>query len=325
MPGEFEIISRYFQRAGKPAGGDPSLPVGIGDDGAVIRPSPGCELVVVADTLVGGRHFPEDSNPDDIGWRSLAVNLSDCAAMAAVPRWAFLNLVLPDADEHWLEGFSRGLFELAEREDVQLAGGDTTRGPLCITVTVLAEVPAGSATCRGGAQGGDAVFVTGWPGRARAALEHWRRGEAVPAPLQEPWQRPQPRTAAIACLRQFATAAIDVSDGLVADLGHILTASGLGATLDADALPVHEALDESAGEEAIDYLLHGGDDYELVFTSAPENETGLRECLAATGIPVTRIGCIETRPGLRLVTSDDECWELPLRGFDHFDDDGAGD
>ena len=314
MPGEFEIISRYFKRAGN----DASLPVGIGDDGAVIRPTAGCELVVVTDTLVAGRHFPDEAKPNDIGWRALAVNLSDCAAMAARPRWAFLNLALPEADDAWLEGFAAGFFELANREAVTLAGGDTTRGPLCITVTVLAEVPEGSAVLRSGAQVGDAVFVTGWPGRARAALEHWRRDEAVPEALRDAWQRPEPRTAAMDCLREHATAAIDVSDGLVADLGHVLAASGVGATLQADALPVHPALEESAGEDAVEYLLHGGDDYEILFTSPAGIESRLRECFEATGIPLTKIGRIESETGLRLATSDGDCWELPVTGFDHF-------
>lgn len=314
MPGEFEIIQRYFKRRSD----DAAIVTGIGDDGAVLRPAAGQELVVVTDSLVAGRHFPADTDPADIGWRCLAVNLSDCAAMGATPRWVFLNIALPEADEAWLEGFAGGFFELAEREDVTLAGGDTTRGPLCITVTLLGELPAGAAITRSGAQPGDAILVTGWPGRARAALENWRAGRPVAAGLQQAWQRPEPLTAAVHSLRRHATASIDVSDGLVADLGHVLAASDCGASLDADALPVADALAETVGEDVIDYVLHGGDDYELCICCPEQQvEDCLRE-LADAGIVAHRIGRVEAEAGLRLSTSDGDTWELPITGFDHF-------
>ncbi|MDX1443442.1 MAG: thiamine-phosphate kinase [Gammaproteobacteria bacterium] len=316
MPGEFDIISRYFHQPGN--ADDTSLPVGIGDDGAVLRPSEGHDSIVVTDTLVAGRHFPQDASPGDIGWRALAVNLSDCVAMAARPRFAFLNISLPDADESWLQEFAEGFFALAKREGVILAGGDTTRGPLTVTVTVMGEAPRDAAILRKGALEGDAIFVTGWPGRARAALEHWQRGEVVPAELQQPWQRPEPRMAMIEPLRRLATAAIDISDGLVADLGHILASSGKGAVLDAQALPVHHALEASVGEDAIDFVLHGGDDYEILFTAPAGAEKELQELLEPTGLALHRIGTIDDGETLRLATSDTEQWELPLSGFDHF-------
>lgn len=323
MTGEFDIIRQYFTRNSA----DPSLRVGIGDDGAVIQPTAGHELVVVTDTLVAGRHFPADARADDIGWRALAVNLSDCAAMAATPRFAFLALSLPEANDTWLEEFAAGFFELAERDNVVLAGGDTTRGPLVITVTVLGEVPSGKAVLRSGARVGDRVLVTGWPGRARAALETWQRNETVPDGLQQPWRRPDPRTAAIDVLRESASACIDVSDGLVADLGHLLTASGgdspLGATLEADALPIADALVDAVDEEAVECVLFGGDDYELLFTCAPESAIQVREQLAAAGVTATAIGVVEDAEGLRLATSDGNTWELPMHGFDHFSEAGS--
>lgn len=314
MLGEFDIIRRHFTRAHADAG----LPTGIGDDGAVIRPAAGHELVVVTDTLVASRHFPGDADPADIGWRALAVNLSDIAAMAATARWAFLNLALPDADEAWLDGFAEGFFELAEREGVVLAGGDTTRGPLNITVTIIGEAPVSGAVLRSGAQPGDAVIVTGWPGRARAALECWQDGRPVPDGLRQAWLRPEPLTRAVAAMQSHANAAIDVSDGLAADLGHVLDASGCGATLDADALPVDAALESATGEEAIDYVLHGGDDYELLFTCPPDEADEIIAALDAEGIAACRIGEIDSQAGLRLATSDGECWELPIHGYDHF-------
>lgn len=320
MPGEFDIIREYFQRNGKAEG----LVTGIGDDGAVIRPAPGRDLVVVTDTLVAGRHFPEDRAAADIGWLAMAANLSDLAAMGAEPKYAFLNLALPSADEIWLREFSAGLFELADQYSVALAGGDTTSGPLNVSVTLIGEVPEGRALLRSGAKPGDHIFVTGWPGRAAAALQCWRRGESVPADLDIAWRRPEPRVAAGVALRGLASAVIDVSDGLAADLRHILEQSSagqyeIGAILDAEKLPLAKSLLELfGGTQARSGVLSGGDDYELCFTLPPENVPVMQAAFAALNLPVHEIGSIEEERGLRLKTTAGVETLTGQLGWDHF-------
>jgi len=310
MPSEFALIDRYFRRPTR------HTAVGVGDDAAVIRPDPGMELVVSTDMLVAGTHFLPDANPEDLGWKALAVNVSDIAAMGAAPRWALLAAALPAATESWIEKFARGFFACADEFGIDVIGGDTTKGPRNFCVTIFGEVPAGQALLRSGAKAGDDVWVSGRPGRAALGLAHLQgrialddpaRGECLAA-----LHRPQPRVALGLGLQGIATAAIDVSDGLLADLGHILDESRVSATLRIPDLP-------GAGI-ARDCFLAGGDDYELVFT-APENRRGDIEALAARlPLPLTRIGTVEhgVPRRLTLLATDGSGIAYEHCGYDHF-------
>lgn len=291
--------------------------VGPGDDGAVLRPPPGAELVVTVDTLVAGRHFPEDTRAADIGWKSLAVSLSDLSAMGADYRWAVVALTVPEHDPVWLRGFAGGLGELLHDSGTALVGGDLTRGPLSVTVTAMGTVPAGGALRRAGARAGDAVCVTGTLGDAALGLARWRGGEspvdAREAHLHGRLTRPRPRPGA--ALRGFADAAVDVSDGLAADLGHLLTASGVGARIELDRLPrssAFAALCPPARRAACQ--LAGGDDYELCVALPPEK---VADAAGVLGCGLTRIGAIEAEPGLRVVDAGGSPVTVP-DGYDHF-------
>lgn len=273
---EFELIRRFFSvEAG------PGVVLGPGDDGALLEPRPGRQLVVTTDTLVENRHFPEDLPPGDIGWRSLAVNLSDLAAMGAEPRWCLLSLTLPAAGEAWLQGFRDGFFALANQAGISLVGGDITKGPLSITVQALGEVAPGKALRRAGAGVGDGIFIGGVPGEAAAGLRAWRNGVRQ-GPLVQRFSRPYPQLSLGRELIGRASACIDVSDGVLADLGHILAASGgLGARLESDAMPVSAALREMLEPPELARLQwSGGDDYLLLFmlpdgAPAPANSVRL--------------------------------------------------
>lgn len=259
---EFELIRRFFSvEAG------PGVVLGPGDDAALLEPTPGLQLVVTTDTLVENRHFPEDLPPADIGWRSLAVNLSDLAAMGAAPRWCLLSLTLPVADEAWLAAFRDGFFQLASKAGVSLVGGDITGGPLSITVQAMGEVAPDKALRRGGARVGDAICIGGVPGEAAAGLRSWQAGVRQGA-LVRRFARPGPQLDLGRALAGRASACIDVSDGVLADLGHILAASGgLGARLEAASMPVSTALREAlepAQRSRLQWT--GGDDYLLLFT-----------------------------------------------------------
>jgi len=247
--GEFELIERYFAAVGATRS---DVVLGVGDDAAVLSVPAGHELVACADTLVAGRHFPDGFAAADVGWRSLAVNLSDLAAMGATPAWALLALTLPAVDEDWLEGFVAGFAALASAHAVALVGGDTTRGPLCMTVQALGTVPTGTALRRRGARVGDLLYVTGWPGDAAAGLAllqgRLSGSGADRGALEAKFRRPEPRIAFGARLRGIASACIDVSDGLAADLGHLAAASGVGAVIRARELPLSRALYALAGE-----------------------------------------------------------------------------
>lgn len=290
--------------------------MGIDDDAAVLRPPPGKDLVSAIDTLVAGRHFPVDSAAFDVGWKSLAVNLSDMAAMGAEPAWFTLALTVPEVNESWLEEFACGLFDLADREGVELVGGDTTRGPLTVSVAIHGLVPAGQALLRRGAQPGDCVCVTGSLGGAALALQHWLRGEAVSEALRQRLQRPMPRTAAGYALRPLAHAAIDVSDGLAADLGHILEASGVGATIDVHRLPLAPELHALPPAQAATLALSGGDDYELCVCLPPQRLEAARQVL---DVALTPVGRIEAAGGLRLRGEDGRAFSLERGGYAHFD------
>jgi thiamine-monophosphate kinase len=311
---EFSLIDRIRRRAA--TRGDVVL--GIGDDAALLRPPAGEELAISADTLNEGVHFPSGTPAADIGWKALAVNLSDLAAMGAAPAWVTLSLSLPAADSGWLDAFLDGFLALAAQHDVVLVGGDTTRGPLSIAVTALGFVPAGAAMRRAGARPGDEVWVTGDPGEAAAGLAQWRRGETIDPFLRARLDRPTPRVAAGIALRSAASACIDVSDGLAADLGHLLEASGVGATLELARLPRPAALAALPQPARWNFQLGGGDDYELCFTAPAAARERVGQALARCDTAAHVIGRIDPAPGLRLLDPHGEPWRLAAPGWDHF-------
>ncbi len=316
--GEFDLIARYFTRPARRA------VLGIGDDCALWQPAPGMQLAISTDMLVEGRHFVSTVAPMRLGHKALAVNLSDLAACAAKPLAFTLALALPRVDEAFLDAFARGLLRLADAHQIELVGGDTTAGPLTICITVLGEVPAGLALRRDGARAGDGLWVSHSPGGgigdARLALETLRGTLQLAGDGFERARRamelPQPRVALGLALRGVASSAIDLSDGLVGDLGHVLRGSGVGATLHIDALPRSPLLAAQTPAWQRECLLAGGDDYELLFTAA--DDLAVQTAARAAGVGVTRIGCIEQKIGLRCVDAAGQELGLPLRGFDHF-------
>ena len=315
MADEFDLIQRHFAQL-TPPGADTVR--GIGEDCAILRPPADRHLAVSIDTLVEGVHFPIATAPADIGWKALACGLSDLAAAGAEPAWATLALSHPDADDAWFAAFARGFGELAQLHGLALVGGDTTRGPLAITVQVAGHVEPGADLSRAGAQPGDAVYVSGWPGRAAAGLERILGDRRDPAdPLVGALERPQPRVALGRWLVGRASACIDVSDGLAGDLGHILEASGTGARLNADLLPRHPAL-AAAGDaqRVLDWILAGGDDYELCFTAPAEALEGGTAWTDAT-VPLTRIGEVTEAGGLWLEAKG-RADRLDPAGYRHF-------
>lgn len=318
---EFDLIARIRGRAASRR----DVVLGIGDDAAVLRAASGHELVVTMDTLVAGRHFPRAAAPRDIGWKALAVNFSDLAAMGAAPAWITLALTLPRNDVEWLDAFIGGFMALARRHGVALVGGDTTRGPLSITVAAHGLLPRGSAMRRDGARAGDAIYASGSLGDAAAGLRVARGGlAAAPAAaartLRTRLDRPEPRVALGLALRGVASAAIDVSDGLVQDLGHVLRASGVGAVLEVDAVPASRALRAAVGGTAARRRLQlaGGDDYELCFTVPPRREPRLAAIARRLRLPLTRIGTVLPTPGLALLDARARPVHLRRAGYDHF-------
>ena len=319
---EFELIARFFTRPSRSG----SVVLGVGDDAALLAPTPGHELVASVDMLVAGRHFTADADPEALGHKTLAVNLSDLAAMGATPRWALLAGALPDADPQWLAAFARGFHAEAEAYRVDLVGGDTTRGPLNLCVTILGEVPAGEALTRGGAKAGDAVYVSGPLGDAALAVAAMAGRIALdPAALRAcrmRLDRPTPRVALGLALRGVASAAIDISDGLVGDLGHIVERSNAGANIDLRAIPrsptLAALLEGPQRATALACLLAGGDDYELCFTAPASAAHTIGDIAHALGLPLARIGAITAEPGL--VVRDESGAPLPSlpRAFDHF-------
>jgi thiamine-monophosphate kinase len=317
MIGEFEIIERYFTRPNR----DPDVLIGVGDDAAVIAVR-GLAAVTV-DTLVAGVHFPDGIAPTLLGYRALAVNLSDLAAMGAEPRWCTLALTLPKPDELWLDGFSRGLFELAERHGVSLVGGDLTRGPLTITVQLMGRIDGERMLTRGGGNLGDDVYVTGTLGDSAAGIALINERVDTPpgsagAALKARFYKPAPRVDAGLALRALASAAIDVSDGLLADLGHICERSGCGALLDVERVPLSaELLSTFPPQIALAHALGGGDDYELCFTAPPSRAEQIDRALEATGTTATRIGQLVA--GQEVVCRrDGEPYAPRALGFRHF-------
>lgn len=317
MSSEFELIAKFFTRA------SPSARLGVGDDAALIAPTPGMELAISADMLVAGTHFLPDADPFDLGHKALAVNLSDLAAMGAQPRWALLSLALPQADEAWLAPFSRGFLALAAEHGVDLIGGDTTRGPLNLSVTILGEVEAGRALRRDAAQAGDAIWVSGELGGAALGLQHLLGERSLPpgeaAACLARLHRPQPRIALGRRLLGLAHACIDISDGLLADLGHILERSNLGAEIRLAELPLAAPVTSRLVEsQALRAALAGGDDYELCFTAPADRAAAIRAAAAAAGVPVACVGRIAAEAGLKLLDAEGRPMPLHETGFDHF-------
>ncbi|HET9108612.1 MAG TPA: thiamine-phosphate kinase [Steroidobacteraceae bacterium] len=316
---EFELIDRFFRGCGAKRA---DVRVGVGDDAAILECPAGMELVAAMDTLVDGVHFPHGSPPASVGHRALAVNLSDLAAMGARPAWALLALTLPSAEESWLSEFAAGMSALARAHDVALVGGDTTSGPLCVTVQVLGFAPRASALLRSGGKAGDAVFVSGTPGDASAglAIEQGKLpggGEAA-AYLRERFLHPAPRLALGERLRSHASACIDVSDGLLADAGKLARASGCGVEIACEMLPVSPALARSVGEErARELALTGGDDYELCFSVRPAQIARLLAELPPQRWGYTRIGTLRERAGAEALRGG-AVMSLPACGYDHF-------
>lgn len=322
--GEFDLIARYFTRPVRRA------VLGVGDDCALLQPRAGMQLAISSDMLVEGRHFFAGTDAYRLGHKALAVNLSDLAACGAQPVAFTLALALPRVDEPWLHAFSSGLLALADAHGCELIGGDTTQGPLNICITVFGEVPAGQALLRSGARAGDDLYVSGHLGDARLALEcllgHLALPPALLAPAQQRLEAPTPRVALGQALRGIASAALDVSDGLLGDLGHLLRASGVGACVDTSctsALLAAQVAASQAGEpleaERIrQCTLAGGDDYELLFTAAPHQRHAVLAAAQASATAVTRIGTIEASPGLRLMDGQGQTITARYASFDHF-------
>jgi thiamine-monophosphate kinase len=316
MSSEFDLIARIRARAGHRA----DVLLGIGDDAALLQVPPGHELALSTDTLLAGVHFPLETAAADIGWKALAVNLSDLAAMGASPAWCSLALTLPEPDADWLESFLDGFCELAGEHEVALVGGDTTRGPLALSLSVHGFVPAGQALRRDRAAAGEDVWVTGTIGDAAGALQQWRAGGLQSAKLRFRLDRPTPRVGAGLALRGLASAAIDLSDGLGADLGHVLAASGIGAELELGRLPSSRTLAEHFPDEAARWRLQlsGGDDYELCFTAPSAHALEIERALAACELPATVVGRTTRERGLRLLSPEGEAFALDAGGFEHF-------
>lgn len=319
MLSEFDLIKRYFAHHSSP---DAVLALGVGDDCALLNPTPGMQIAISSDMLVSGRHFFPDADPFLLGHKCLAVNLSDLAAMGAKPLGFTLAFSLPEANPAWLEQFARGLLSLADAHQCRLIGGDTTKGPLNICITIFGELPKDSALRRDAAQIGDDIWVSGTLGDARLALAaYWKEVALSESDHQRAAQRmhqPTPRIALGIALRGIAHAALDISDGLTGDLGHILERSGVGATLFVDQLPAGPVLQRQTIELRRQFTLTGGDDYELCFTASASHRADIIAAGNASNTPVTRIGQIEATMGLRLIDDQLQPVCMTLHSFDHF-------
>ncbi len=322
---EFSLIDTYFARHQR---ADVGVVLGIGDDCALLSPTPGMELAITTDTLVGGAHFPDSGAPGEIGQRSLRVNLSDLAAMGAQPRWFQLALTLPSADPAWLAEFSAGLFAVAEQFSCVLVGGNMARGPLSVTITAIGEIPLGTGLTRSGAQAGDSLYVTGSLGDAAAGLsilsteinsvKHESEYSLTEYLLGCYW-RPTPRLAEGQLLRGIASAAIDISDGLLADLGHIARLSGVGAQIEGDLLPLSENLINMAGRhQALAWALGAGDDYELCFTVPERQLPQLTKLIDRGKLTATRIGTMVAGSGVSWRDGDGKLNVATSTGYRHF-------
>ena len=312
---EFDLIQRYFTRP------TPGAILGVGDDAALLRVSAGMELAVSTDMLVSGTHFFPDTDPYLLGHKTLAVNLSDLAAMGAVPRWATLALSLPGADADWLQRFSEGFFALADEHCIELVGGDTTRGPLNLSVTIMGEVPKGKALLRSGAKTGDDIWVSGTLGEAALGLAHLQGKVELPEDTRlsclAALHQPQPRVALGLALRGIANSAIDISDGLLADLGHILECSHVGADIEFGVIPtgVPSDIDKTLFRHCV---LSGGDDYELCFTAPAVKRREIEASAVGLQLPLTRIGSIIEGQDCTVRSTDGSVIKIKESGYDHF-------
>lgn len=319
MLSEFELIARYFSR---PLAPDSRTALGVGDDCALMTPAPGMQLAISSDMLVEGRHFFPNADPHSLGHKCLAVNLSDLAAMGAKPIAFTLALALPASNPEWVAPFAAGMLALADQHGCELIGGDTTKGPLTISITVFGEVPPQQALRRDAAKVGDDIWISGSLGDARLALAGYRNevalsdGEQLQAAQR--MHEPLPRVELGIALRGLAHAAIDISDGLAGDLGHILDRSHVGATLDIDALPPGNVLQQHETALRRRFTLSGGDDYELCFTAAPRHRDAIVKAALAAGVEVSRVGTIDKEPGLRLLDGNGQPLAVDADSFDHF-------
>lgn len=314
-PEEFQLIRKWLSGFDR----GPGVVLGIGDDAAVLRPPPGRDLAMTVDSLVAGTHFPVSAPAADVGHRALAVNLSDLAAMGATPLWGLLALTLPHADEPWLAEFAAGFRALAERHAMALVGGNLSRGALMATVQVTGQLPQGRWLGRDGARPGDVLLVSGWPGEAAAGLALW---DAPPSTARDGlvrrYLRPEPRIALGQAALGVASAAIDISDGLLADLGHLATASGCGVEIELSCLPLSAPLQAMRGpSQARRDALYGGDDYELLLACPAAAQAALEAAAETHAVPLTRIGRFCEAPGVRLLGEDAEALD-PGAGFRHF-------
>jgi thiamine-monophosphate kinase len=315
---EFSLIDAFFK---KPASTRADVVFGIGDDAACLNVPPAHQLLVSTDTLVADVHFLSDWDAYDIACKAVMVNVSDIAAMAAKPCWLSLALTMPKLDSTWLQRFSQGLHASLKQFDMALIGGDTTRGPLSLTLTIHGLVPAGKAVRRSGAQPGDKIYVSGELGAAALAVTLLHRNDLSGSDkrkLMLKLQHPYPRVDLVDILQNIASAAIDISDGLSADLNHICVASKVGACLSLPAIPVHPLVQKYQRANAVNVALRGGDDYELCFTVAPQKEKQLQSLLATAGLRCYQIGVMEEKTGLYVKTAEDEVLPLTPRGYDHF-------
>lgn len=319
--GEFSLIARYFDRV---RSSRRDVETGIGDDCALLSVAEKQLLAISTDTLVSGIHFLADIDPRDLGYKALAVNLSDLAAMGADPAWLTLAITLPEVDESWLEAFSDSLFEQLDYYDMQLIGGDTTRGPLSLTLGIHGLVPAGRALKRSGARPGDWIYVTGTPGDSAAGLAILQNRLAVADAAQADYLlkrhlRPRPRVLHGQALRDLASSAIDLSDGLISDLGHILKASDCGARITLDSLPYSDAMLANVDpQQALHWALSGGEDYELCFTVPELNRGVLDVAIGNLGVPFTCIGQIGPASEGLLFVQDGKPVDISVKGYDHF-------
>jgi thiamine-monophosphate kinase len=315
---EFNLIKEYFTRPSKNAD------LGVGDDAALVSASPGHQLAISTDMSVAGTHFFNTCPPYFIGWKSLAVNISDMAAMGASPKWATLAISIPNTDKAWLSEFSRGFFSCADAFNVSLIGGDTTRGPLNISVQIMGEVPNGQAVRRDGAKSGDEIWVSGSLGGAALAVHKIQKNtldakKPGDQSLLEKLQCPQPRISLGLALRGIAHSAIDLSDGLIADLGHILDSSKLGATIDWSKIPHFDSVPENLSIENIQsFALAGGDDYELCFTAPSNRHSDIINIGKSLGIPLSQVGTIKANEGLIVLDDENNPISIQGTGYDHF-------
>ena len=315
---EFSLISRYFKKLTA----QQDVVVGIGDDAAILEPTQGHQLILATDTLVASVHFPDEANAFQVATRSLCVNLSDMAAMGATPKWFTLALTLPKqlATTDWLQDFSQGLAEVARQYNVALVGGDTTAGPLTISITVAGELPAGEGLCRGGAQADDSIYVSGTLGDGAASLfQLTQNPETISERLLQRFYSPPPQIELGVGLRDYATACIDISDGLVADLSHLCKASGLGAAIKSDLLPIHSELKDNHSDQFLNWALSGGDDYQLCFTVSESNKTAFESWVQQANILVTKIGNMEhLQHNQEYIILDDQALPADSGGYTHF-------